>query len=105
MSSQTKQTFGELLEDIEKAISKYDEELKHTVNGKKEYVFKYEEFVGEGKFKFSLDAKELIKENRYSFSLFIKSLDIKFPNIVIVKQTLYLLHYRLKGNKWITQKL
>lgn len=35
MSSQTKQTFGELLEDIEKAISKYDEELKHTVNGKK----------------------------------------------------------------------
>lgn len=92
-----KQDLNDLLEHIETSISEYDNELKHTINGKKEYVFKDSEFVGESTLKFISKAQNVINENKYTYDLFIKSLDIKFPNILIIKSTPYTLRYKLKG--------
>jgi hypothetical protein len=86
------------LNHIETSISEYDNELKHTVNGKKEYVFKDNKFVGEGTLKFIPKAQSVINKNKYTYDLFIKLLDIKFPNILIIESTPFLLHYKLKGN-------
>lgn len=83
--------------DIEHAIAKYDNELKHTINGKKEYVFKEDEFVGESKIKFSSQAKEVIEKNPEAYKQFVKSLNIKFPNISIVESNNILFHFKLRG--------
>jgi len=95
--NQLKEDFNDFLEHIEKSISEYDEELKHTVNGKKEYVFKDNDFVGESTLKFIPKARNIIEQNKYTYDLFIKSLDIKFPNIEILKSTPYSWHYKLRG--------
>lgn len=92
-----KQELNDFLEHIETSISEYDNELKHTVNGKKEYVFNDNEFVGESTLKFIPKAQDVINKNKYTYDLFIKTLDIKFPNILIIKSTPYILHYKLKG--------
>lgn len=83
-------------EHIETTISEYNDELKHTVNGKKEYVFKDNEFVGESTLKFIPKAQDIINKNKYTYNLFIKTLDFKFPNILIIESTPYILHYKLK---------
>lgn len=85
--------------DIEHAIAKYDNELKHTINGKKEYVFKEDEFVGESKLKFSSQAKEVIEKNQEAYKQFVISLNIKFPHISIVESSNTLLHYKFRGVK------
>lgn len=92
-----KQDLNDLLEHIETSISEYDNELKHTIDGKKEYVFNENEFVGESTLKFIPKAQDVINENKYTYDLFIKTLDIKFPNILIIESTPYILHYKLKG--------
>lgn len=92
-----KQELNDFLEHIETSISQYDNELKHTVNGKKEYIFNDNEFVGESTLKFVSKAQNVINENNYTYDLFIKTLDIKFPNILIIESTPYILHYKLKG--------
>jgi hypothetical protein len=94
--STNKSDLNDFLEHIETSISKYDDELKHTINGKKEYVFKDNEFVGESTLKFISKAQDVINKNKYTYDLFIKSLDIKFPNILIIESTPYILHYKLK---------
>ncbi|QKF77282.1 hypothetical protein [Arcobacter defluvii] len=94
---QINQNFNDLLEHIENSISEYDEELKHIVDGKKEYVFKDNEYVGESTLKLNSKARKVINKNKYTYDLFIKLLDIKFPNIEIIKFTYFLLHYKLKG--------
>jgi hypothetical protein len=95
--STNKEELKDLLNHIETSISEYDNELKHTVNGKKEYVFKDNEFVGEGTLKFIPKAQSVINKNKYTYDLFIKLLDIKFPNILIIEATPFILHYKLKG--------
>jgi len=90
---------GNLSQHIEETIREYDNELKHTVNGKKEYVFKNDKFVGEGKIKFVPDAQKIIKENRKEYDKFIMTLNIKFQNISIVESTDILLHYKIRGNQ------
>ncbi len=90
-------SFNDFLKHIETSISEYDNELKHTVNGKKEYVFNDNEFVGESTLKFIPKAQDVINKNKYTYDLFIKTLDIKFPNILIIESTPYILHYKLKG--------
>ena len=92
-----KQDLNDLLEHIETSISEYDNELKHTIDGKKEYVFNENEFVGESTLKFIPKAQNVINENKYTYDLFIKTLDIKFPNILIIESSPYILHYKLKG--------
>jgi len=76
------ESFKMLVEDIEQSIEEYNEELMHTVKGKKEYVFKEDEVVGSSSIKFNKSSKDVIDGNKYMFDVFIKSLDIKFPNIV-----------------------
>lgn len=95
--STNKEELKDFLNHIETSISEYDNELKHTVNGKKEYVFKDNEFVGEGTLKFIPKAQSVINKNKYTYDLFIKLLDIKFPNILIIEATPFILHYKLKG--------
>ncbi|MCT7910716.1 hypothetical protein N5912_02635 [Arcobacter lacus] len=90
-------SFSDFLFDVEHSITKYDNDLKHTINGKKEYVFKEDKFVGESKLKFSSQAKEVIDKNKYTYDLFIKSLDLKFPNISIIESSSTLLHYKFRG--------
>lgn len=98
-SNQTtnKEELKDFLNHIETSIKKYDNELKYTVNGKKEYVFKKNKFVGESTLKFIPKAQKVINENKYTYDLFIKSLDIRFPNILIIESTPYILHYKLRG--------
>ena len=83
--------------DIEHAIAKYDNELKHNINGKKEYIFKEDEFVGESKLKFSSQAKKVIEKNQEAYKQFLISLNIKFQNISIVESNNTLLHFKLRG--------
>lgn len=85
--------------DVEHSIAKYDNDLKHTINGKKEYVFKEDKFVGESKLKFSSQAKEVIEKNPEAYKQFVISLNIKFPNISIVESSNTLLHYKFRGVK------
>ncbi len=61
-SNYSKLTLNDFILNLEHAIAKYDNDLKHTINGKKEYVFKEDEFVGESKLKFSSQAKEVIEK-------------------------------------------
>lgn len=89
--------FESLLEHIENIISNYDKELKHTVNNELEYVFKDDEYVGDGNIIFNNEAFEIITKNKYEYELFVKSLDIKFTNIVIIESTPTKLHYKLKN--------
>lgn len=96
--STNKEELKDFLNHIKTSIKEYDNELKHTVNGKREYVFKDNEFVGEGTLKFIPKAQDVINKNKYTYDLFIKLLDIKFPNILIIESTPFLLHYKLKGN-------
>jgi hypothetical protein len=77
-----------LLEHIELSISLYDNEFKHT---------EYSESIGKSVLQFISGSQNIINENKYTYDLFIKSLDIKFPNILIIKSTPYTLHYKLKG--------
>ncbi|MDX4040290.1 hypothetical protein [Aliarcobacter skirrowii] len=51
--------FETLLIYIENTISNYDKELKHTVNNELEYVFKDDEYVGDGSIIFNSEASEL----------------------------------------------
>lgn len=101
--NQENQDFNDLLEHIENSISEYDEELKHIVDGKKEYVFKDNEYVGESTLKLNSKAREVIDKNKYTYDLFIKSLDLKFPNIEIIKSLPFLLHYKLKGTNYVSK--
>ena len=89
--------FESLLEHIENTISNYDKELKHTVNNELEYVFKDDEYVGDGSIIFNNEASELISKNRESYEIFIRTLDVKFTNIVIVESTPNKLDYKLKN--------
>ena len=100
---QINQDFNDFLEHIENSISEYDEELKRIVDGKKEYVFKDNEYVGESTLKLNSKAREVIDKNKYTYDLFIKSLDLKFPNIEIIKSTSYSLHYKLKGKNYVSK--
>ncbi|BAK73194.1 hypothetical protein [Arcobacter sp. L] len=101
--NQLKEDFNDFLEHIEESISEYDEELKHTVNGKKEYVFKDNEYVGESTLKLNSKAQDVIDKNKFTYDLFIKSLDLEFPNIEIIKSTSYSLHYKLKGKNYVSK--
>ena len=94
---ENEQVLNDFLEYIKKSISKYDDELKHTINGKKEYVFNDNEFVGKSTLKFIHKAQDVINKNKYTYDLFIKTLVIEFPNILIIESTPYILHYKLKG--------
>lgn len=100
---QINQDFNDFLEHIENSISEYNEELKHIVDGKKEYVFKDNEYVGESTLKLNSKAREVIDKNKYTYDLFIKSLDLKFPNIEIIKSLPFLLHYKLKGTNYVSK--
>lgn len=100
---QINQDFNDFLEHIENSISEYDEELKHIVDGKKEYVFKDNEYIGESTLKLNSKARDLIEKNKYTYDLFIKSLDLKFPNIEIIKSLSFLLHYKLKGTNYVSK--
>lgn len=81
--------FETLLIYIENTISNYDKELKYTVNN--------DEHVGYGSIIFNSEASELISKNRESYEIFIRTLDVKFTNIVIVESTPNKLHYKLKN--------
>jgi uncharacterized protein (DUF2249 family) len=100
---QINQDFNDFLEHIENSIFEYDEELKHIVDGKKEYVFKDNEYVGESTLKLNSKAQDVIDKNKFTYDLFIKSLDLKFPNIEIIKSTSYSLHYKLKGKNYVSK--
>lgn len=97
MNKYNNKQFESLLEHIENIISNYDKELKHTVNNELEYVFKEDEYVGDGSIIFNSDAYELITQNKDAYELFIRTLDVKFTNIVIVESTPNKLHYKLKN--------
>ncbi len=60
--------------DVEHSIAKYDNDLKHTINGKKEYVFKEDKFVGESKLKFSSQAKCICRNHSDSQPIYIRTL-------------------------------
>ncbi|MCT7536523.1 hypothetical protein [Aliarcobacter butzleri] len=92
-----KLTFDDFIFNIEHSIKKYDNDLKHTINGKQEYVFKEDKFVGESKIKFSFKAKEVIEKNQEAYKQFVISLNIKFPNISIIESSNTLLHYKFRG--------
>ena len=97
MNENKNKRFETLLIHIENTISNYDKELKHTVNNELEYVFKDDEYVGDGSIIFNSEAYELISKNRESYEIFIRTLDIKFTNIEIVESTPTKLHYKLKN--------
>lgn len=97
MNKYKNKQFESLLEHIENTISNYDKELKHTVNNELEYVFKDDEYLGDGSIIFNSEASELISKNRESYEIFIRTLDVKFTNIVIVESTPNKLHYKLKN--------
>lgn len=84
--------FESLLEHIENIISNYDKELKHTVNNELEYV-------GDGSIIFNSEASELISKNRESYEIFIRTLDVKFTNIIVIESTPNKLHYKLKNTR------
>lgn len=91
--------FETLLIYIENTISNYDKELKHTVNNELEYVFKDDEYVGDGSIIFNSEASELISKNREAYEIFIRTLDVKFTNIIVIESTPTKLHYKLKNTK------
>lgn len=97
MNKYNNKQFESLLEHIENIISNYNKELKHTVNNELEYVFKDDEYVGDGSIIFNSEASKLISKNRESYEIFIRTLDVKFTNIVIVESTPNKLHYKLKN--------
>lgn len=90
-------SFSDFLFDVEHSIAKYDNDLKHTINGKQEYVFKEDKFVGESKLKFTAQAKEVIEKNQEAYKQFVISINIKFPNISIIESSSTLLHYKFRG--------
>ena len=96
-ATHSKLKFDNFIFDVEHAIAKYDNDLKHTINGKQEYVFKEDKFVGESKIKFSSKAKEVIEKNQEAYKQFVISLNIKFPNISIIESSNTLLHYKFRG--------
>lgn len=102
-ATHSKYTFNDFIYDLEHSIMKYENNLKHTINGKKEYVFKEYEFVGESKLKFTAQAQEVIKENQEPYKQFVISLNIKFPNISIVESSNTLFHYKLRGENSVSK--
>jgi len=90
--------FNSFLNHIEKSIEEYDEELMHTIDGEKKYVFENDEIVGKSTIKFNDRAKKVIDKNSYIFNIFVNSLELKFRNI-ITEFNDGILKYRLLGER------
>lgn len=67
---------------LESSINNYDNELKHTVNRKREYVFKEHFIVGQSVYVFKEESINIVDENKDTFFKCIEQFDIAFPNII-----------------------